>query len=331
MREAAISDGDDPSAHYLRAQALLREGAFEQGWREYEWRLKIPGAAGGIPPDDWPRWDGAPTDRRVLIFCDQGRGDIIQFARYIPWVADRCADLAVCCPSEMWPVLRQFPRVRTLAEQWYQAGPCAAYVPIGSLPLVFATRLETIPAPVPYLRAEPHLAATWRARLDRLLPQGQPRVGLVWAGNPSHFNDAARSLALDRLRPLLEQRGISFVALQRGAAMSQLGGVFSRAPLANAGAEIRGFADTIAILAGLDLLVSVDTSVAHLAGAMGRPVWLLLPHPADWRWLADRETSPWYPTARLFRQTTRGDWDPAIQRAAAALQAGAFAGTTIVV
>jgi hypothetical protein len=178
--ENDIADPDDPSGHYLRAQAWLRQGDFEQGWQEYEWRLKVPGTAGGIPPDDWRRWDGSPVpEGRVLIFCDQGRGDIIQFARYLPWVAERCPDLAVCCPGEMWPILRQFPQIRMLAEHWHQVGPCTAFAPICSLPLLAGTRIDTIPAPVPYLHADPSLAASWRRRLDRLLPKEHRRVGLV--------------------------------------------------------------------------------------------------------------------------------------------------------
>ncbi len=311
-----------PQAGYLRAQALLRQGDFENGWREYEWRLKVPGTAGGIPPDDWPRWDGRPMPHgRVLIFCDQGRGDIIQFARYIRWAADRCPDLAVCCPGEMWPILRQFPRVRVLVEQWYQAGDCAAYVPICSLPFLAGTRLDTIPAPIPYLRAHPVFVDHWRARLDRLLPRGYVRVGLVWAGNPHHFNDRNRSMAAAHLRPLMDLRNIAFVGLQLGDARAQFGGLFGRAPLVNVGTEIRGFGDTMALLDALDLLIAVDTSVVHLAGAMGRPAWAMLPHFADWRWLEGRHTSPWYPTLRLFRQDAPDDWAGVVERIAAELAA----------
>lgn len=308
-------------AGYLRAQALLRSGDFESGWREYEWRLNVPGTSGGIPPDSWPRWDGRPMPSgRVLIFCDQGRGDIIQFARYIRWAADRVPDLAVCCPGEMWPILRQFPRVRTLVPRWEDAGDCAAYVPICSLPFVAGTRLNTIPAPNPYLAASPESRDRWRDRLDRWLPRGYRRIGLVWAGNPHHFNDRNRSMALANLRPLLGLRDTAFVALQLGAPGTQFGAVFGRAPLVNAGPEIAGFHDTMGLLENLDLLISVDTSAVHLAGAMGRPAWVLLPHFADWRWLEGRSTSPWYPTLRLFRQTTPGDWGDVVERVAAELR-----------
>ena len=317
------TDENAPQAGYLRAQALLRRGDFENGWRESEWRLKVPGTAGGIPPEDWPRWDGRPLPdgQRLLIFCDQGRGDIIQFARYIRWVADRCPDLAVCCPGEMWPILRQFPRVRLLVEHWYQAGDCVAYVPICSLPYVAATRMDSIPAPVPYLRSNPALAEKWRAWLERMLPSGYRRIGLVWAGNPHHFNDRNRSMDPRHLAPPMALPGIAYVALQMGDARARFGGLFGRAPMANAGAEIRHFGDTMALLDQLDLLIAVDTGVVHLAGAMGRPVWVLLPHFADWRWLTGREDSPWYPTMRLFRQPAPGDWGSIVRRVAAALTA----------
>lgn len=266
---------------------------------------------------------------RLLVFCDQGRGDIIQFARYIPWAAARCPDLAVCCPGEMWPVLRQFPQIRVLVEQWHQAGDCAAFVPICSLPMLAGTCVDTIPAPIPYLHADADRTKAWSTRLDRLLPQGLKRVGLVWAGNPRHFNDQGRSLPLRSLMPLLDLPGIAFAALQMGAARNQVGGAFGRAPIANLAAEIRGFADTMAILANLDLLISVDTSVAHLAGAMGKPSWVLLPNPADWRWLRERDSSPWYPTLRLFRQDDTRAWAPMIHQVAAALRQCIVDGTPI--
>jgi tetratricopeptide (TPR) repeat protein len=256
--ERAISvRPDNAAAHSIRASVLLREGAFADGWPEYEWRLKLPGVAGGAPPEDWPRWDGSPMpDQRLLIFCDQGRGDIIQFARYSPWAAD------------------------------------------------------------------PSHAEAWRARLDRLLPRGYRRIGPVWAGNPAHQHDKSRSIELFRLRPLADVRGVAFVAMQLGGAQAQAGQFFGRAPMVNVAPEIGGFRDTMAILEILDLLISVDTSIIHLAGAMGRPAWVLLPRVADWRWLTNRDTSPWYPGMRLFRQSVVWNWEPVIGQIAQALRWG---------
>src|SRR6185312_6966300 len=143
------------SAHFARAAALLLGGEFAEGWREYEWRLRLPGTAGGIPPDDVRRWDGTPMpDGKLLLFADQGRGDIIQFARYIPWAAQRCPNLSLCCASEMWPILRQFSELRHLVTHWHEVPPCDAFAPLGSLPMLARTRLNNIPAKLPYLRAE---------------------------------------------------------------------------------------------------------------------------------------------------------------------------------
>jgi hypothetical protein len=323
--DAAIALSPDlAAAHFMRATALLLTGEFAEGWREYEWRLRLPGTAGGIPPADWACWDGTPMpkEQRLLLFADQGRGDIIQFARYIDWAAERCANIVMSCPGEMWPVLRQFTALRGIVEQWYQAGTCAAYVPLGSLPMLAATRVASIPAPVPYLRANPVRAARWRVRLDGLLPTGVRRIGLVWAGGSSHVNDNARSMHLRELEPLGAVDNVALVALQKGPAQAQVGQWFGRAPLLQLGPLLTDFDDTMAVLDCLDLVVCVDTAVAHLAGAMGRPVWLMLPLSPDWRWLLGRDDTPWYPTLRLFRQSAPRDWTSVVRRITDALSAG---------
>ena len=320
--EAAIALSPDlASAHFMRATALLLTGEFAEGWREYEWRLRLQGTAGGIPPADWLRWNGTPMpeEQRLLLFADQGRGDIIQFARYIDWAAERCPNIVVSCPGEMWPVLRQFTVLRGIVEQWYQAGACVAYVPLGSLPMLAETRVASIPAPVPYLRANPARVATWRARLDSLLPAGARRIGLVWAGGSGHVNDRTRSMQLRDLEPLGALDDVSLVALQKGPAQAQVGQWFGRAPLLQLGPLLADFNDTMAVLDCLDLVVCVDTAVAHLAGAMGRPAWLMLPFAPDWRWLLGRDDTPWYPTLRLFRQSTPRDWSSVVRRIADAL------------
>lgn len=320
--ERAIALAPDlAAAHFSRAAALLLQGNFAEGWREYEWRLRLPGTAGGIPPDDWPRWDGTPLPQgRLLLFADQGRGDIIQFSRYIPWAAARCPDLALCCPGEMWPVLRQFPMLRTLVSQWYQAGPCVAFAPLGSLPMLAGTRLDNIPPPQPALRADPARTALWQRRLDTLLPQHYRRVGLIWAGGSAHTGDRERSASLASLLPLGAVPGVALVALQKGPAAAQAAQYFGRAPLLHLGPELHDFDDTMAVLDALDLLISVDTAAVHLAGAMGRPTWVLLPYAPDWRWLLERTDTPWYPMLRLFRQPAPYDWAGTVARVVAALR-----------
>jgi hypothetical protein len=191
-------------------------------------------------------------------------------------------------------------------------------VPLGSLPLLAGTRLENIP-PSPHLRADPARAAAWQARLDRLLSSGYRRVGLIWAGNRAHTGDRERSMDLASLAALAAVEGVALVALQKGPSQAQVGAYFGRAPLLNLGPELRDFRDTMAVLEALDLLVSVDTGVVHLAGAMGKPAWVLLAFAADWRWLLERDDSPWYPSVRLFRQPAAGDWEAAVAQVVAAL------------
>lgn len=319
--ERAIALAPDLAvAHFTLATALLLTSAFAEGWPEYEWRLRLPGTAGGMPPDDWPRWDGsAMPDGRLLLFADQGRGDIIQFARYIPWATARCRDLATSCPGEMWPILRQFAPGMRLVEHWHQLPRCDAFAPLGSLPMLAGTRPDNIPPPLPVLRADPRMASAWRARVDALLPASYKRVGLIWAGNPVHTSDRERSTRLANFHPLGALEGVALLALQKGPAAAEVGQYFGRAPLLNLGPQIRGFDDTMAVLEALDLLVSVDTGVVHLAGAMGKPTWVVLPFLPDWRWLLGREDSPWYPSVRLFRQPAPRAWGPAVAQIAAAL------------
>jgi hypothetical protein len=172
--------------------------------------------------------------------------------------------------------------------------------------------LQTIPAPIPYLRADPQKVAAWADRLSGLVPAGYRRVGIAWAGRPTHVNDRNRSATLATFAPLSRLPRLVLISLQKGPAQAQIGAYWGRAPLVNLGPEVADFGDTMAILEALDLVVTVDTAVAHLAGAMGRPVWLMLPFAPDWRWLLQRADSPWYPTAQLFRQPAPRQWDPVV-------------------
>ena len=319
--EAAIAlDPQHAGAYFERGEARLLRGELAGGWADYEWRWQLPSAPPVMRQFRTPQWDGAPHgERPLLLIGDQGFGDTIQFARYIPLAAARCPNLLLACSPEMRPLLAQLPGVRESFVMWERIPPVAAHCPLSSLPRVLGTTLDTIPAPIPYLRADEARAAHWRARLDGLLPRGYRRIGLVWAGRPEHQNDRNRSLSLATLAPLGTRDDLALVALQKGPASAQLGAWYGRAPLVNLAAEIADFEDTAAILDALDLLVTVDTSVAHLAGALGKPVWILLPYAPDWRWLLERPDSPWYPTARLFRQSRPGDWAGVIAQVAAAL------------
>ncbi len=320
---ALVLDPTLPGAHFERAETLLLKGDLAEGWEEYEWRYRIAGAPQLMPPTDKPQWDGAalPQDTLLLI-ADQGFGDVIQFARYIPWVRERAPNIVIAGSVEVAPLLRQIAPDALIFQSWADCPPYAAFCPLSGLPRLHGTRVETIPAPVPYLHADPARVAHWRTRLDQLAPAGYRRIAVVWAGRPTHNNDRNRSAKLADFLPLAALPSTALVSLQKGDAAAQAGTFFGRAPLLNLGAEITDFADTMAILDCVDLLVSVDTSVVHLAGAMGRPAWVLLPRAPDWRWLMERGDTPWYPSLRLFRQDTSRRFRPLIEQAAARIREG---------
>ncbi|MDB5395279.1 MAG: Tetratricopeptide repeat family protein [Rhodospirillales bacterium] len=321
FEEALAINGQLPAAHFGLAEALLSKGEFARGWQEYEWRFKLPGVPAVIPKTKTPQWDGAPiVDGVVLLIADQGFGDAIQFCRYIPWVAARAAEIVVACSPVLQPILRQLHPNMRLVSDWKEVGPFAAWVPLSGLPRLAGTVLETIPAEMPYLRAAPERIAAWKDQLDALTPAGLKRVGVVWAGRPAHKNDWKRSMTLEALAPVAALDGIALVVLQKGPEQRQTGSHYGHAPLVHLSAEVEDFEDTMAIMAGLDLVLTVDTSVAHLAGAMGCPVWIMLPWCSEWRWLQERGDSPWYPTARLFRQPGPNDWRGAAEQVAEALK-----------
>jgi tetratricopeptide (TPR) repeat protein len=318
---ALLMSPDLAGAHFARAEALLIKGDWEHGWEEYEWRFRIADAAKLMPKTDKPQWDGTPfTDGTLLLVADQGFGDVIQFSRYIPWVLERCPDVAIAGSAEMLPVLRQFVPEDRIFFRWESCPPYKAFAALSGLPRLHGTRVDTTLAPIPYLRADPARVATWTERLRRLAPASHRRIGIVWAGRPTHNNDRRRSSKLADFAPLAALPGVALVSLQKGPSADQAGRYFGRAPLINIGAEVRDYNDTMALLECLDLVVTVDTSVGHLAAAMGKPVWILLATSPDWRWLLGREDTPWYPTVRLFRQTQPRVWADVFQRVAAALQ-----------
>jgi Flp pilus assembly protein TadD len=308
-----------PGAHFARAEALLLRGEWAEGWEEYEWRFRVAGAAPLMPPTDGPQWDGAAMDRTLLLVADQGYGDVIQFSRYIPWAAERCPNIAIACGAEVKPLLRQIAPRAQLFVRWQEAPNYGAFCALSGLPRLAGTRVDTVPAPIPYLHADPARTAHWADRLDGLVPRGFRRIGVIWAGRPSHTNDRNRSAQLADFAPITRLPDIALLALQKGPRTGQAGAYYGRAPLMNIGAEIEDYEDTMAILENIELLITVDTSVAHLAGAMGRPVWIMLPHAPDWRWLLDRTDTPWYPSARLFRQRSIRTWDDVMGAIAAEL------------
>jgi Tetratricopeptide repeat/Glycosyltransferase family 9 (heptosyltransferase) len=310
---------DMPGPRFARAEASLLRGDWASGWEDYESRFKVGEGARMMPLTDRPQWDGAPFQDTLLLVADQGFGDVIQFSRYIPWVLERCPNVMVSASPETRVILRQFLPDRNIVAGWAACPPYRAYIALSGLPRLHGTRIDNVPAPIPYLRADPGKAAAWRDRLSKLAPGRSTTVGIVWAGRPTHNNDRRRSARLADFAPVAAVPGVALVSLQKGPAVDQAGRYFGRAPLINIGTEVTDYDDTMALIESLDLVVTVDTSVAHLAGAMGKPVWVLLATSPDWRWLMDREDTPWYPTMRLFRQTEPRRWSDVLERVAAAL------------
>jgi hypothetical protein len=298
-------------AHFEAAMTHLTLGDFDAGWKEYEWRWKTGAFARYLRPFRAPPWLGdEPVDgKTILLHAEQGFGDTIQFVRYAPLLARRGAKVVCEVQPELQPLLSQLADITVIAS----GGTRPAFdlhAPLLSLPLAFKTRAHTIPDALPYLAAPAERVAYWRDRL----PLDHPRAGFVWSGSPTHKNDSNRSIALARMAPLFEDSPMQCVGLQtelRDADRDTLRGLPN---LVHLGDGIRDFADTAAIISLLDVVVAVDTAVAHLAGALGKPVVILLPYAADFRWMRDRYETPWYPTAKLMRQPAFGDWDSVITR-----------------
>jgi len=314
----AISTAKDfAHAHFNEALALLTVGEYGRGLQEYEWRWKRAGIARRSLGK--PLWLGEyPLGRKtILLHAEQGLGDTIMFVRFAPLLAQAGATVIVEVQAELKDLLSGLDGVSVVARG-EKLPPFDLHCPLGSLPLACKTTLVRVPATIPYLRADAERIARWRARLEALPGK---RVALAFAGNPDHINDRNRSVALARLRPLLTTPGMSFVSVQRDVRDGDREALGDRALITDLGSELADFSDTAAVLALADLVITVDTAVAHLAGALGRPSWILLPFWPDWRWTLDRDSSPWYPDARLFRQGADGDWSPVIERVRSELAA----------
>lgn len=311
---------DHADGHLAMAQTLLAQGNFDPGWMEYEWRNLTEAGKATMPAMTSAHWNGMRIPNgKLLMVGDQGYGDTIQFARYIPMAAERCQELILGCSAEMGPLLSKIPGVSLFCHRWTDVPGHAAHCRLSSLPYLFRTQMDTIPCKIPYLAAEPDRIAYWRERLAATLPAGVKRIGLAWTGRPTHPNDRRRSVPLATLARLTNAGPAAFVSLQKPMPQRDLEAVKLFPHMTDISEDLKDFGETAALMENLDLIVTVDTSMGHLAGALGRPVWILIPKAADWRWLLDREDSPWYPSARLFRQPKPGDWDEPLARMRAAL------------
>ncbi|MDQ2927961.1 MAG: tetratricopeptide repeat-containing glycosyltransferase family protein [Caldimonas sp.] len=309
-----------PKAHINLAYLCLRQSRFEEGWEHYDWRTWQSPLA---PRIDGPRWAGEPLEgKSLLIGHEGGFGDAIQFSRYVAMLKRRGAQrIALVCPP---PLERLFQSLEGIDELLSSDEPLPRsgwdyWTSLMSAPYHCKTRVDSIPATLPYLHAEPSAIERWKG----LLPSRGVRVGLAWKGNPKFENDAARSIhSLDLLAPLGRVAGATFVSLQIDRVDNAFATARDTVRLVEPACGVESFAETAALIANLDLVIAVDTAVAHLAGAMGKPCWILLADQmTDWRWLEGREDSPWYPrTVRLFRQQTRGDWRSVVARVSGALE-----------
>ncbi|HEY3328122.1 MAG TPA: tetratricopeptide repeat protein [Novimethylophilus sp.] len=313
-----------PDARWNRSLAYLLAGDFANGWREYEWRLKRPDTRRLYPDFPQPEWQGEALDgRRILLYAEQGLGDTLQFIRFVPLVAARGGRVVVRCQAALVRLLRNMPGVDSVIAEGDSLPVFDVQCALLSLPCKLGLdHVQKIPADVPYLGAEPYLANLWG---NKLIAGDHLKVGLVWAGAPrkndldAHLIDRRRSIALAALERLLAVPGVDFYSLQKGGSKPESAAY--RGKMIDLMDEVTDFADTAALVSHLDLIISVDTAVAHLAGAMGKPVWLLSRFDGCWRWLLERDDSPWYPSMRLFRQQQPGDWMPVIGKVTAALQA----------
>jgi len=332
-REAAESFGralrhkpDDPSAKFALAFLYLTLDEFDLGWPLYEARFDVPGLGNRARRFSAPRWQGMEplAGKRLLVYAEQGLGDVLQFCRYLPLLVAQGASVVFEVLPALKALLRTLPADVRLVGRGERLPAVDYYCPLLSLPLAFKTRLDTIPACVPYLAAEPRRVSSWMQRLAALPGL---KVGLAWQGNLAVEKliwARGRSIPLAALEPLARLPGVSVVSLQKGPGLEQLRNVPFAERIIDLSADLDcgpdAFLDTAGVMASLDLVISSDTSVAHLAGALGRPVWTVLAASPEWRWGLERSDSPWYPTMRLFRQTTDGDWRTVVTEIAQALQ-----------
>jgi hypothetical protein len=296
-----------PMAHFNRSLVWLKQGRFKEGWNEYEWRW----TCGLVPRPEipCPRWAGTRLDgRAILVHTEQGFGDTLLFLRLLPLLRQRVRRLVLACPKQLQPLLRPLPYV----DEWFPIDEPGLitfelYTPLLSLPGLLGIEEATIPQTVPYISPDPARVARWGEQL-----KGVPglKVGLCWQGSPTLKTDSLRSIPLAQFAPLAAVPGVTLFSLQKGAGVEQIAALRGRVPVHELpGLDTDGaFVDTAAVLQHLDLVITIDTAIAHVAGALARPVWMLLSTGSDWRWLTGRRDTPWYPTMRLFRQKVLGDW-----------------------
>ncbi len=320
LRDALVLDPNSADIHWNLGLALLLGGDFEQGWREYEWRRTIPEI--GVRQFDRPSWDGSAfPGKTLLIHAEQGLGDSLQFIRYAALAKERGGVVMFESPPPLARILKGCSSIDRIIPRGEPIGDFDIQIPLLSLPMIFATAPATVPAEIPYLTPDPELVADWGERLGR---DGDFRIGICWQGNPSYKADARRSVPLAHFAALGKVEGVSLYSLQKEFGTKQLAQFSAEHGIIDLGPELDedhgAFMDSLAVIKHLDLVITSDTAMPHLAGAAGCEVWMALPRVPDWRWGMAGETTPWYPTMRLFRQHRAGDWDGVFDRISDALK-----------
>ena len=321
FRQALKIRPDFADAQFNWSLGMLLNGNFEAGWKKYRYRFKRKNATASYPDISIPEWRGeCLQNKTLLIWAEQGLGDTIQFVRYLKKIKKGGARILFYCKPSLKRLLEPVSAIDQVIDN-FETVAADFHIPLLNLPELEGTKLDTVPCEVPYLFPENNSVKQWREKLQN---SDKLRVGLVWAGSPSHSNDQFRSVKLAEFSDLFLIKGISFYSMQKGEATGQLNDLINRSTvkmnIINVSEQLNDLSDTAALMANLDLVISVDTCVAHLAGALARPVWTLLPANPDWRWLLERNDSPWYPTMQLYRQEEPGNWKAVINRIEADLK-----------
>jgi tetratricopeptide (TPR) repeat protein len=311
LRRACAARPNDPTAHFNLALTLLRAGRLREGFREYEWRWRVKQFAEQRREFSQPLWRGEPLNgRRILLHGEQGAGDTIQFVRYAPMVRSAGGEVIIEVLSHLERLLGWMDGAYRIVNALSAGVEFDVQCPLMSLPQRFGTELDSIPAPA-HFSIPTAMQARWAERVQT----GLTNAGVVWAGNPKRYKDEVRSLPGCYLLPLTRLTGVQWWSLQAGPAVAQ-----TPDGMVNLAEELTDFGETAAAISALDLVITVDTAVAHLAGSLSKPVWLLLPYTSDWRWMLGREDTPWYCSVKLFRQKRPGEWGEVIERVASALE-----------
>ncbi|MBF0194280.1 MAG: glycosyltransferase family protein [Magnetococcales bacterium] len=313
--EKAIElNNNNADSHINLAMTLLIMGEYKKGWQEYEWRFKREESPLFCPPPDGvAKWRGEPLEgKNLIIICEQGFGDSLQFVRYIPILRKKCAKLLLITQNNLIPLLQSIPEIDLITNQNHNLGRIDYYCPLLSIPQILKTTLKTIPNKIPYIESIAELTNQWQPKFS----QKKINVGLVWEGKPLFQNDPLRrrSTTLNDFAPLGNIENVEIFSLQKGPPAKQIESTPDNVDIVDLDQHINNFADTAAIIANLDIVITIDTATAHLSGAMGKATWVLLPFSPDWRWGLESDTTPWYPKSLMFRQITPNQWQEPISQ-----------------